>query len=158
MSLYLLLLTLSSCLVFLADMNSLNWASPTRRKSKAGRGASTSTAGEAAGPKWGCEDRPPSLVIGVSSGSSSQRREQFPPHPPRVSPTGKSIASSSESNDSMTCYLDAFKTSLCEISQGELNTLEGLADEDSMGAATRATVMVRHPLAHYICISPSYLA
>ena len=62
------LLTLSSYLVFLIDMNSLNWASPTGRKLKAGRDAGTSAAGEAAYPKRGREDRPPSPVIGVSSG------------------------------------------------------------------------------------------
>ena len=36
----------------------------------------------------------------------------------------------------MTHYLEAFKTSLGDISQGEWNTLEGLVDEDSMSVAT----------------------
>ena len=49
----------------------------------------------------------------------------------------------------MARYLEAFKTSLGDISQGEWNTLEGLADEDSMGEATRATMMVRHLFAYY---------
>ena len=50
----------------------------------------------------------------------------------------------------MSRYLEAFKTSLGDISQGEWSTFEGLADEDSMGAATRATMMVRHPLASHL--------
>ena len=156
-SLYLLSLTLTFFLVFLADMNSLNWASPSRRKLKAGRGAGTSIAREAAHPKLRREERPPSPVVGASSGSSGQRREQLPHHPTHVSSTGKSVLSSMESSDSMARYLEAFKTSLGDISQGEWNTLEGLAEEDSMEAATRATMMVRHPFAQYTYISPSYL-
>ena len=62
--------TLDFCLIFFADMNFLNWASPTRRKSRASRGARSSTVGEGARPKRGREDQPPSLVIGVSSRSS----------------------------------------------------------------------------------------
>ena len=54
----------------------------------------------------------------------------------------------------MARYLEAFKTSLGDISQGEWNTFKGLADEDSMGAATWATMMVRYPFAYYTC---SYL-
>ena len=50
----------------------------------------------------------------------------------------------------MSRYLEAFKTSLGDISQGEWNTFEGLANEDSMGVATRATMMVRHPLASHL--------
>ena len=141
------LLTLNSCLVFFADMNSLNWASPTGRKSRGGRGVGTSAAGEAVGPKQGHEDCPPSPMIGVSSGSSNQRLEQVPPYPACVSPTGKSITSSSKLSDSMARYLEAFKTSLGDISPKEWNTLEDLTDEDSMGAATRAAMMVRHSLA-----------
>ena len=96
-------------------------------------------------------------MAGASLGSSGQRREQLPPHPTQASSTGKNVLSSSESSDSMACYLEAFKTSLGDISQGEWNTLEGLADEDSMGATTRATMMVRHLFARYACIFPSYL-
>ena len=54
----------------------------------------------------------------------------------------------------MACYLDAFKTSLGDVSQGEWNTLEGLTDEDSMGATIQATMMVRHLFGHYACILP----
>ena len=70
-SVYLLLLTLD----FFTDMNSLNWASPSGRKSKTGRGVGTSAAGEAARPKQGHEERSLSPVVGPSSGSSGQRRE-----------------------------------------------------------------------------------
>ena len=97
-------------------MNSLNWVSPSRRKSKAGRGAGTSAAGEAARPKKGREERPSSPMVGASSRSSSQRREQLPHQPARASSTGKSVLSSSESSDSMARYLEAFKTSLGDIS------------------------------------------
>ena len=152
-SLHLLLLTLD----FFADMNSLNWASHSGRKSKAGWGASSSAAREIAHPKWGREERSPSPVVGASSGSFGQRREQLPPRPACASSTGKSVLSSSESSDSMARYLEAFKTSFGHISQGEWNTLEGLADEDSMGAAIQATMMVRHLFAHYACIFTSYL-
>ena len=127
---YLLSLTLTFFLIFFADMNSLNWASPSGRKSKAGRGAGTFATGEAAHPKRGCEEQPLSPVVGASSGSSGQKREQLPPRPARVSSTGKSVLSSSESSDSMALYLEAYKTSLGDISQGEWNTLEGLIDED----------------------------
>ena len=123
-------------LVFFTDMNSLDWASPTRRNSRASRGASSSAAGEGAHPKRGHEDRPPSPAIGVSSGFFGQRAEQLPPRPARVSSTGKSVASSSEPSDSMACYLEAFKTSLGDITLGEWNTLNGLIDEDIMCAAT----------------------
>ena len=47
----------------------------------------------------------------------------------------------------MTHYLEAFKTSLGDISQGEWNTLEALMDEKSMGAATWAATMARHSFA-----------
>ena len=142
---------------FFADMNSLNWASPSGRKSKASWGAGISAAGEVARSKRGHEEQPSSPMVGASSGSSGQRREQLPPRPARTSLTGKSVLSSSESSNSMVRYLEAFKTSLGDISQGEWNTLEGLADEDSMGAATRATMMVRHLFAHYACIFSSSL-
>ena len=99
----------------------------------------TSVAGEATRPKRGLEERPLSLVVRASWGSFGQRLEQLLPRSARVSSTGKSVLSSLESNDSVAYYLEAFKTSLGDISQGEWNTLEGLADEDSMGAATRAT-------------------
>ena len=147
-SLYLFLLTLD----FFANMNSLNWAFPSGRKSKTGRGVGTSAAGEATCFKRGSEERSSSPLVGASSGSSGQRHEQLPPHLARASLTGKSILSSLESSDSMFHYLEAFKTSLGGISQGKWNTLEGLADEDSMGAVTQATMMVRHLLAHYACI------
>ena len=117
-------------------MSSLNWAFLSGRKSKAGRGAGTSATEEAASPKRGREERPPSPVVGASSGSSGQNHEQLPPHPACVSSTSKSVLSSLESSDSMARYLEAFKTSLGDISQGEWNTLEALIDEDSMGAAT----------------------
>ena len=123
-------------------MISLNWALPTGRKSRAGRDTSSSASGEATHPKRGREDRPPSPVVGVSSESSSQRREQLPPRPTRVHSTSKSVASSSETSESMARYLEAFKTSLGDISPREWNTLDGLADDDSMGAA----IMVRHSL------------
>ena len=131
-------------------MNSLNWAFPLGRKAKAGRGAGTSTARGAARPKRVHEERPPSPEVGASSGSSGQRREQLPPRLVHSSQVGKSILSSLESGDSMSRYLEAFKSSLGDISQGEWNTFEGLADEDSMGAVTRATMMVRYPLASHL--------
>ena len=55
-------------------------------------------------------------------------------------------------------YLEAFKTSLGEITLGKWNTLDGLANEDSMGAATRAAMMVRHFLTQYTCTSSSYFS
>ena len=119
---YLTLLTLN----FFVDMKSLNWASPSGRKVKASRGAGTSAAQDAARPKRGREERPLSPVVGVSSRSSGQRREHLPPRLARASSTCKSFLSSSESSDSMSHYLEAFKTSLGDISQGEWNTLEGL--------------------------------
>ena len=146
-SLYLFSIDMNSCLVSLADMNSLNQASPTRRKSRASRGAGTSATGEAAHPKQGREDRPPSPMTGVSLGSSDQRREQLPPRPAHVFHAGKSVASSLEPSDSMAHYVEAFKTSLGDISQGEWNTLQVLMDKDSMGATTRATMMVRYSFA-----------
>ena len=44
----------------------------------------------------------------------------------------------------MAQYLEAFKASLGDITLGEWNTLDGLADEDMMGAVTRAAMKVRH--------------
>ena len=58
----------------------------------------------------------------------------------------------------MARYLEAFKTSLGDITPEEWNTLDGLADEDTMGAATRATMMVRHSLTQCACTSSSYFA
>ena len=123
-------------------MNSFNWASPSGRRAKAGRGAGTSTARDTAHPKRVREERPPSPVVGVSSGLSSHRCEQLPPYPARSSQAGKSILSPLESGDSRSLYLEAVKTSLGDISQGEWNTLEGLADEDLIEAAARASMMV----------------
>ena len=88
---------------------------------------------------------------------SGQRREQLPPTLAHTSLTGKSVFSSSESSDSMARYLEAFKTFLGDIAQGEWNTLEGIVDADSMGAATWATMMVRHLFACYAYIFSSYL-
>ena len=96
-------------------------------------------------------------MVGPSSGSSGQRREQLPPRLARASSTIESVLSSLESSDSMAHYLEAFKTSLGDISQGEWNTLERLADEDLMGATTCATMMVRHLFAHYAFSFTSYL-
>ena len=138
--------TLDYCLFLFAYMNFLNWALPTGRKSRVGRGASSSATKGGVHPKQGLEDRPPSPVIGVSSRSSGQRREQLPPHPTRVSSAAMSVASSSELSDSMACYLEAFKTSLGDITPGEWNILDGLTNGDTMGAATRAAMMVRHSL------------
>ena len=103
----------------LAGMNSLNWASPSRRKAKAGRGIGASTSRDPAGPKQVVEERPPNPVVGVSSGSSGQRREQLPPRPARSSHTDRGVISSSESIDSRSRYLEALRTSLGDISLGE---------------------------------------
>ena len=55
----------------------------------------------------------------LSFGSFGQKREKLPPCLARVSTAGKSVASSSELNDSMARYLEAFKTSLGDIIPGE---------------------------------------
>ena len=133
-----------------AGMNSLNWKSLSGTKAKTSRGAGTSTARDATCPKRVCEERPLSPVVMVSSGSSGHRSEQLHPRPACSSQASKSLLSSLESGDSRSLYLEALKTSLGDISQGEWNTFEGLADEDSIGAATHATMMVRHPLVCYI--------
>ena len=66
----------------------------------------------------GRDDLPLSPLIGVSSGSSGQRRKQLPPRLARVPLASKSVISSSEPSDSKTHYLEALKTSLGDISQG----------------------------------------
>ena len=141
----------------LADMNSLNWSSPSGRKARAGRGAGASTSRDAVRPKRGREEVPPSPVVGGSSGSSGQRREQLPPRPARSSHADRGVPSSSESVDSRSRYLEALKSSLGDISQGEWDTFEGLADEDAMGAAARASMMVRSFLTCVLYACTSYL-
>ena len=117
---------------------------------KVGRGVDTLTSQDAARPKRMREERPSSPVVGVSSGSSGQRGEQLPPRQSHSSYADKGVLSSSESGDSRFRSLEALKTSLGDISQGEWNTFEGFADEDSMGTTARASMMVRHPLTCYI--------
>ena len=124
-------------------MNSLNWSAPSGRKARAGRGAGASTSKGAARPKRGREEMPPSPVVGGSSGSSGRVLGQLPPRPTRSSPADRGVPSSSESVDSRPHYLEALKSSLGDISQGEWDTFEGLTDEDSLGAAARASMMVR---------------
>ena len=76
--------------------------------------------------------------------------EQLPPRPAHSSHADKDVLSSSKSSDSKSRYFEALKTSLRDISQGEWNTFEGLGDEDSIGAAVRASIMVRYYLTCYI--------